>query len=655
MQAAKDLGVQLDVTRLPAGSTHATLAAQIRAILSNPPDALVTFIPSQTVASAVQEVIAAGIPVFGLNSGYTFGRDLGVLTWVAQDEFIAGEQAGATLLATVAPGLPENARVGFVNHVPGTVSLTQRFEGFNSYQPIIAAGLVAEEILLNAQSDYGPQLESLLGACEYDFVLLGGAVILEDTLSTLAANSCATRVGSFDESAALFQGLEDGTVALGMSQQKYLQGMLPIIFATTFATTGKVPAIPSRNPNGIFLSNGAPWTSNRIPSAERQLCIEDSFPVCPTVGESGCPYFDRSSIRIGGVLHGDTEDAFWDNVFSGAAVAAKDMGVQLELERFTPPGNSEALVSSMNAALAEFCTGNNPVDGVFVSIPNIAVVPAIRACRQAGIPTIAVNSGSTTAEDLDLQHFVGQLEFTAGFQAAESLAVAGATRGWCINHAPNVQSITQRCSGFQAGLAASGIQFVEEIIVNVSNLQAAVTTVEAAVNLPGTWADFGFILTGSPQAELGLELLAAHADAMIGTFDTSEVIFNALQTGQYLFAINQQPYFQGYLPIPLLTAKIQANRELLNFFIGSGPSFATDAPDADETLCQINDFEVCDGPQCLNFGAACGSPSECCSSRCIFSKCQKELPAPKTKLGDGRGGAGGASRTGNRRRVRGES
>lgn len=119
---------------------------------------------------------------------------------------------------------------------------------------------------------------------------------------------------------------------------------------------------------------------------ERQRCIEDSFPVCPNIGENGCPCFDRSALRIGGVLQGDTQDVFWDNVFAGAAVAAGDMGVQLDLERFEPPDDIDMLVLNMNASLKRMCSGDDPVDGLFVSIPNEGVVPAVRQYKLAGIP-----------------------------------------------------------------------------------------------------------------------------------------------------------------------------------------------------------------------------------------------------------------------------
>jgi simple sugar transport system substrate-binding protein len=644
VQAAKDLGVQLDVTRFDIYNPD-TMAAAVRSIISNPPDALIVSIPAAVVAEAVRDVISAGIPVFGLNSGYEYARDLGVLTWVAQDEAAAGAQAATTFLEIV-PGIAQNAPIAYVNDQPGNTGFQDRLAGFNSHQPLIDRGLSAQELNLDPSLPKAPQLATLLGSCSYDFVLLASSGNLEDTLAALSTNGCATKVASFDESNTLFDGIRSGSVEFGMSQQKNLQGMLPVIFAATYVTTGKVPAVPSRNLNGIYLSNGAPWTSERVPSLERQLCIEDSFPVCPTVGANGCPCFDRSTIRIGGVVHGDTKDRFWDNAFAGAAVAAGDMGIELDFQRLNPSANAGALVTKMKAALARLCTGANPVDALFVSIPNDSVIPAITQCRDAGIPIIAINSGAQQAEDLGLQHFIGQLEFNAGFSAAQRLLAAGMVRGFCLNHNPAVQTLTQRCEGFRAAFeTAAGAEFVAEVIVNPNDVNAYRTTVEQAVGDVGTWSGNGFLLTGSAQATAGLGLVESHPDALIGTFDNGQVIFDALQSGQFQFGINQQPYFQGYLPIPLLTAQIQTNRQLLNFFIESGPKFLSTPPGASDQICVQNSFQVCGEPaQCGNYDDACNIGSDCCSDRCFFNTCQKRVPVPKGKIAAsaGRGGAAGA-------------
>lgn len=184
---------------------------------------------------------------------------------------------------------------------------------------------------------------------------------------------------------------------------------------------------------------------------------------------------------------------------------------------------------------------------------------------------------------MDLQHYVGQLELPAGIQAGEELVAAGATRLFCLNHRPGVSVLTQRRDGFRTAVTiATGAAFVAEVNVSAADPTENLAAVEAAVGETGTWSGVGILLTGNIQAALGLDLLEAHPESLIGTFDIRQVIFGALQSGQYLFAVNQQPYFQGYLPIPLLTVRIQANRQLLNFFIQSVRKFVSSPPSTGE-------------------------------------------------------------------------
>jgi hypothetical protein len=62
-----------------------------------------------------------------------------------------------------------------------------------------------------------------------------------------------------------------------------------------------------------------------------------------------------------------------------------------------------------------------------------------------------------------------------------------------------------------------------------------------------------------------------------------------------------------------------------------------------------NDTEV---PEvCGGFSAECFFAEDCCSERCVTNKCQKAIPEAKTKLSEGRGGAGGVAKaSGGRRR-----
>ena len=84
---------------------------------------------------------------------------------------------------------------------------------------------------------------------------------------------------------------------------------MPVALATLVVTTGMALTMPF-DTDGILMSGPALITSDDPPSDTWQQCVSDVFPLCPNTG-AVCDCTDRSSIRIGGVLHGVTTDSFW--------------------------------------------------------------------------------------------------------------------------------------------------------------------------------------------------------------------------------------------------------------------------------------------------------------------------------------------------------
>jgi simple sugar transport system substrate-binding protein len=62
----------------------------------------------------------------------------------------------------------------------------------------------------------------------------------------------------------------------------------------------------------------------------------------------------------------------------------------------------------------------------------------------------------------------------------------------------------------------------------------------------------------------------------LATFDLSADVLNAVQDGRILFAVDQQPYLQGYLPIVLLAERARHGLfPAAGGLIPTGPSFVT--------------------------------------------------------------------------------
>ena len=660
MQVAQDMKVQLDI-RLYDSFDPDLMANDILSVLETlndrnnaptdkTPDALIVTIPTPVVEDAVKQVTDAGIPVFGLNSGYVESRRAGVLAWVAQDEYIAGGVAAQEFLRALqqrresagdeSPTSPsennttrtralqqEQQEAGlvkgalFVNPEKGNAGLESRREGFANHM-LDEAGVVVDELVVVGVVDDGMSLhfnhDNSTNCPPWNVVLLGSS-LQGDLLNSILENGIFNQeecddvvFGTFDVNESVLDDLRNNdNVIFSISQQNNIQGMLPVLFATLYVTTGKLPATPLEGDYGVYLSGPRVITKDSIPSLEEQKCADQGFPICAedgggkAVAPNGCECTDRSKIKLAGVLHGVTIDSFWDIVFAASEMAANDMGIDLDLERFEPEDTDELLHMAMANKINQVC--NAGVDGLFVTIPSDLVVDSIQACLDKGVHVLSINSGAGVAEDLGLVHHIGQLEFNAGFAAGKRIIDSGATKIWCLNHERGTQSLHQRCNGVavaiaEASISNRNIEYGGEIDVprsseDIDEYKSSVETQVYSIisEDDDDWEDVGLVLTGPIQIKPAIELRKDHAKVLIGTFDTNDDLFDSLKNQQFLFGIDQQPFLQGYMPIPLLTYLSYTGQRLANPVIESGPSFVLSPPSKDQQICELNFYEVCLG------------------------------------------------------------
>jgi simple sugar transport system substrate-binding protein len=209
-------------------------------------------------------------------------------------------------------------------------------------------------------------------------------------------------------------------------------------------------------------------------------------------------------------------------------------------------------------------------DGLVVSIPDEALTPSIRRAIRAGIPVVSINSGSDVARRIGTLAHIGQPEREAGYKAGLRLAKAGARTAVCINHEITNLGLERRCAGFARAMRQSGGSS-RVVAVDMSDLEQARQAIRAATGRPGVDA----VLTLSAQpAEMAVDV--APLGATLGTFDYSPAVLRAVRTGRTEFAVDQQPYLQGYLPVVFL-----AERARYGLFpaqgdvIATGPNFVT--------------------------------------------------------------------------------
>lgn len=619
-QAALDMGVQIEVD-LPQTFDSLQMAQEIADAAKNPKyDALIVTMPDANV----QESVAAAIetlqtPVFGMNLGYQGGRDIGVLGYAAQDEFVAGRAVALEFLRIN----PNVTKALFVQN-DVDASLEERFKGFrdtllagvnaSTEDPSAPAFPVVDRIIVDPKDEFShvTALQSVFNDndCEYDIVVLGSVASLEVAVSSLESSECVGRstLASFDETPELIAEIVNGRLAFGVSQQPHLQAVLPVYFAAIYVMTGKALALPIDE--RVYLSGPTIINANNVPTDTIQECAADAFPICPnTLAPNGddpatCKCIDRSKIRIGGVLHGVTTDVFWDPVFAAAEQAAADMGVTLDLIRFTPEESGEDIFARMSARIKSLCDGG--VDGIFVLIPGDQVVESIRHCQELQVPVISVNAGAQMSEELGLLNHIGMLEYSAGYGGGARLLEAGMKQGYCFDHAPGNIVTAQRCEGFEAAIAegGSGAEFMGRFEVPLDNTAQYTKIVEEAVGDDGDWEGVGIMLLGSPQTEPYRDTLSAlHPGAIVGCFDVNEDLYSGLESGIFRFGIDQQPFLQGNMPVILLALEAYTKQSLKNLVVETGPNFVEAVPSTEATICEANYFSICPErpPEDMNF------------------------------------------------------
>ena len=285
---------------------------------------------------------------------------------------------------------------------------------------------------------------------------------------------------------------------------------------------------------------------------------------------------DREAVRIIMVSHGQTSDPFWSVVANGAGDAAEELGVRLEYQ--APTGFDMVRMSQLiDAAVA-----SRP-SALAISVPDPgALAASVRAAVAAGIPALSVNSGDAAWERLGFLGHIGQTEYEAGRAAGERLVAAGAQRVVCVNHEVGNVSLDTRCRGLGDGLATGGAT-MQVLGVSLADPEDAAQRIRGA--LARDAAVDGMLMLGPGGAAPALAALRETGrlgKIPVGTFDLTPEVLAAVRDGQLLFAIDQQPYLQGYLAVVLLTKYVETKAMPGGGqIIRTGPSFVTAETAAD--------------------------------------------------------------------------
>jgi simple sugar transport system substrate-binding protein len=255
-----------------------------------------------------------------------------------------------------------------------------------------------------------------------------------------------------------------------------------------------------------------------------------------SAGHANTPHYTFAMIT-----HAQPGDTFWDIIRSGASAAAAKDNVSYHYSNNQDPTQQAQLIQDAI---------NSHVDGIAVTDPDPqALCPTIQKAKAAGIPVVMFNAGISNWQSCGAMEYFGSDENLAGQTAGKRLAAIGAKHVLCVLQAQGQVQLEARCAGVQAGLGSEGT--MSKLYVNGTDNSAMLSTMGA--KLTQDKSVDAVITLGAPVALVAVNAIQqAHSSAKLYTFDTNAAEIAKIQSGQVQWAVDQQPYVQGYEAIDSL-------------------------------------------------------------------------------------------------------
>ena len=239
------------------------------------------------------------------------------------------------------------------------------------------------------------------------------------------------------------------------------------------------------------------------------------------------------------VTHSGDGDTFWDIVQAGAEQAAAKDNVKF---LYSHDAQAQQQAQLVDAAI------DKKVDGLIVSLAKPdAMKAAVARARKAGIPVITVNSGSEESKKFGALAHIGQDETIAGQAVGDELNERGRKKALCVIHEQGNVGLEQRCAGAKERFKGK-LSNLYVTGTNMPDVQAAVESKLQADSSIDT-----IVTLGAPFADTAAKAKkATGSKAEIDTFDLNAKVATGLKNGTLGFAVDQQPYLQGYEAVDLL-------------------------------------------------------------------------------------------------------
>jgi len=258
----------------------------------------------------------------------------------------------------------------------------------------------------------------------------------------------------------------------------------------------------------------------------------------PKAGSSspGANPGSSGDIRIDVITHGAPGDSFWDVVKAGAVQAGKDEHVDLHYQSDPDVGKQATLIDNAVAS---------GTDGLVVSMANPdGLQKSIEAAVAAGVPVVTINSGIDDWKQFGAITHVGQSESLAGKAAGDKLDELGLKNVLCVIHEAGNTGLEQRCQGAASTFDGK----MTNLQVDITDLAGSEATMESKLQADPT-IDGILTLNGDESGQAVKAVANAGSQAKVATFDVNADVVSNVLDGKIAFAVDQQPYAQGYLGV----------------------------------------------------------------------------------------------------------
>jgi len=188
------------------------------------------------------------------------------------------------------------------------------------------------------------------------------------------------------------------------------------------------------------------------------------------------------------------------------------------------------------------------VDGIAITLAKPdALKDVVSKAKAANIPVVGLNSGVSDWQKLGLMEFFGQDETVAGEALGKRLNEAGAKSTVCVVQEQGNIGLTQRCDGVKKTFKGK----TQTLFVNGADMPSVKSTMTAKLSQDKS---IDYVVTlGAPFALTAVQSVSeSGSKAKIATFDLNKELTGAIDKGTIQFAVDQQPYLQGYLAVDSL-------------------------------------------------------------------------------------------------------